>query len=205
MDVEMEKRIARSGDVEFLKPISEFATIDHFTSFGRPLWRIYVNQSYEALKEFAVVKMLGGVTKYDPTHPQHVFAPMAAWLCIDPCENTKCGPHLDNAINYHLRYMYRMNTTNGWLSTLAGSEPVLADYAACIQMQPDREYVKMSNTPFLNPDSSAFSVWWQSINTYAERQISRGPLDIGMREELFLRLMCILTGDLLLHEAPTNQ
>ena len=71
VDIELAQRPAPAPTrfTELRKPLLEFASAEHMAMFGRPLWLVY---SY--LRDFALAKLLCGLSKHDPYKDNHAFA-----------------------------------------------------------------------------------------------------------------------------------
>ena len=183
LDVEASRRLADPSlcPQELVKPLSDFATADHMTMFGRPLWLVYARQSYEAIRGMAAYKLLCGrsASEYSPSNRHHVFAAMAARLCLDPCMNNEEATALANeAVNSHLRVVVGMDSSSGWITTVTPSEPIVADAVAEIL--------------------SVGGKWPSSVHTLAYDLFSKGLVDKGLKGELFSRLLLVLARDVVL-------
>src|SRR5436305_14317248 len=112
-----------------------FATIEHMTTFGRPLWQLYSDRSYRDLNEFALLKLRGGLPKFNIESSDHIFAALASRISLDPCLTNAEGVRLArNALNLHLRFVTALGTS-GWIETSTPSEPVIADAVAGLLMR----------------------------------------------------------------------
>jgi hypothetical protein len=106
LDIECNARIRQSPEKELNKEISQFATVDHMTMFGRPLWRLYAEQPYKKLHDFVYMKMLGGNVRFSASNVHHAFTAVASRVCIDLCLNTeKSLQFTRETVDNHLRVL----------------------------------------------------------------------------------------------------
>jgi hypothetical protein len=93
---------ASRDNMERRKSMSKFATADHMTMFGRPMWRAHRNTP-KLLRTIAVRKLTCAL-QYNPRDMHHVFAVVASRLCLDVCmEKTEAIAFAHKAVNSHLR------------------------------------------------------------------------------------------------------
>ena len=93
------------------KPMSQFATVEHMTMFGRSLWRAYCNVPPLTLRHFALSKLIHN-TEYDVENKNHVFAALASRLCLDVCmEEAEAIALAHEAVNSYLRIVISIDTT----------------------------------------------------------------------------------------------
>jgi hypothetical protein len=151
-------------------------------SYGRPLWRLYSDRTYEQLREFVQYKLLGGIVQYDPENRNHVFAAVASRVSLDPALNK--DELASEAVNSHLRLVTAVDSHAGTIRTITPSEPVVADAVAALLLQQQ----------YLSGDDRNNN-WTTTINTLVENLLSRGLVEKGNKGELYARLMCILARD----------
>jgi hypothetical protein len=194
LELNIEERRRRQEDKdEVLKPMNRYCTVDHMTGFGRPLWRLYAEKDYESLKVFTQAKLLGGQTTYKATDVDHVFAALASRVSLDPSLNPESLDLAREAVNSHLRLLIAVDHTSGLILTSTPSEPVVADIAANILLQPlDRT----------QPYGDGVGNWAASIETMVRQLLSRGLVDKGARGEMYCRILLILARDYLLFGIP---
>jgi len=133
LDIGSKEQIRQHPEKEILKGMSDFATVEHMTMFGRPLWRLYASKSYQELRAFVKMKMLGGRPKFDVYNILHAFTVLAARVSLDPCLNSDNSPPLSKAtVSSHLRLLIAVDPISGMLETATPSEPVVADIAATL-------------------------------------------------------------------------
>lgn len=114
--------------------LKQIATVKHLSIFGRPLWQIYEDLPYDALREFAIYKLLGGKS-LDVSDEHQIFAVLATRLCLDPVLAEESCTLITESVNCHLRIMVGMDGTTGLMKTVTPSEPVVADAAAALLMK----------------------------------------------------------------------
>jgi hypothetical protein len=178
-------------DKERRKAMSQFATVEHMTMFGRSLWWAYRNVAPLNLRRFALDKLIHN-TKYDVENKHHVFAALASRLCLDVCmEEAEAIALAHEAVNSHLRIVISIDTTGHQsrrllqrMETVTPSEPIIAEAVA----------------ELLCKDQN----WSSSINTLAKHLLSRGLVEKGLEGELFARLLCILARDFHLRGLKTT-
>lgn len=113
LDVAAGEAVAtREGlDKERRKPMSQFATVEHMTMFGRSLWRAYCNVAPLNLRCFALAKLIHN-TKYDVGNKNHVFAALASRLCLDVrMKEAEAIALAHEAVNSYLRIIISIDTT----------------------------------------------------------------------------------------------
>ena len=165
--------------------MKQFATIKHMTMFGRPLWQLYSDRSYDDLNEFALLKLQGGVP-FNINSLDHIFATLTFRISLDPyLTNAESVKLARNAVNLHLRFITTVDTQSSWIKTATPCEPVIADAAAGLLMR---------------EDSAKRTIWTKSLRVLAEQLLSKSLVDKGIKGELYARLMCILARDYLLQE-----
>ena len=97
--------------------------------FGRPLWGIYKHHSWKAARKFALYKLFKG--PFTITDMQHVFAAVAARICLDPSRDTKESiDFATKAVDSHLRILMETNIQDGIYTTITPSEPLISE-AVC--------------------------------------------------------------------------
>ena len=181
LDVEASRRLSHRDlcSKELEKPLSHFATADHMSMFGRPLWLVYARGSYESIQGMARYKLLCGQDVYKVSNKHHVFAATASRLCLDPCMNNEEATKLAReAVNSHLRVVVGIDSSSGWMTTVTPSEPIVVDAVAEILMTEDN--------------------WRPTVYTLAQDLLSKGLIEKGLKGELFSRLLLILARDVLL-------
>ena len=134
LDVEAQRRI-NVGDeaeirAELCRSLNAIASVDHLTSYGRPLWRIYCSLSYERLAGFVKWKILG---TSEANGIQQTLALLASRICLDQCSNAD-AKFFAASVDSHLRIVVRMDDANGRISTITPAEPVVSDVAASLLM-----------------------------------------------------------------------
>ena len=186
-------------DKERRKAMSQFATVEHMTMFGRSLWWAYRNVAPLNLRRFALDKLIHN-TKYDVENKHHVFAALASRLCLDVCmKEAEAMALAHEAVNSYLRIVISIDTTKGKdssgdyasrstalqrIETVTPSEPIIAEAVA----------------ELLCKDQN----WSSSINTLAKHLLSRGLVEKGLEGELFGCLLCILARDFHLRGLKTT-
>jgi hypothetical protein len=113
LDMAAEQAMASNEglDEELRKSMSKFATAEHMTMFGRPLWRAYYTISSRTLRSFVLRKLIHH-TKYDCGNKNHVFAALASRLCLDVCmEGAQAITLASDAVNSHLRILISIDTS----------------------------------------------------------------------------------------------
>jgi hypothetical protein len=91
--------------------MSQFATAEHMTMFGRSLWWAYYTLPPRALRSFALEKLIHNTT-YDCGDANQVFAALASRLCLDVCKENAEGIALAcEAVNSHLRVIIRIDAS----------------------------------------------------------------------------------------------
>jgi len=113
LDVAAEEAVTTEEGLskERKKPMSQFATVEHMTMFGRPLWRAYCNVAPLILRRFALAKLIHN-TEYDVGNKNHVFAALASRLCLDVCmEEAEAIALAHEAVNSYLRIVISIDTT----------------------------------------------------------------------------------------------
>jgi hypothetical protein len=183
LDIECNARIRQSPEKELNKEISQFATVDHMTMFGRPLWRLYAEQPYKKLNDFVYMKMLGGNTQFSAYNVHHTFTAVASRVCIDlSLDVEKSVQFTRETIDNHLRLLIGVDQESGMLKTTTPSEPVVAEVAATLLVCNDGTMSDMKT-------------WTTCIQTLSEKLLKGGVVDKGTKGELFGRLLCILARD----------
>ena len=181
LDVEASRRLADPAlcSQELKKPLCHFATSEHMSMFGRPLWLVYARRSYESIGCMARYKLLCGQDSYNVANKHHVFAAMASRLCLDPCMNNEEATALaKEAVNSHLRVVVGTDSSSGWMTTVTPSEPIVVDAVAEILMEEE--------------------CWGLTVCTLTCDLLSKGLVEKGWKGELFSRLLMILDRDVLL-------
>jgi hypothetical protein len=193
MDIECNARIRQSPEKELNKEISQFATVDHMTMFGRPLWRLYAEQPYKKLHDFVYMKMLGGNTQFSAYNVYHTFTAVASRVCIDlSLDAEKSLQFTRETIDNHLRLLIGVDQESGMLKTATPSEPVVAEVAATLLVCNDGTMSDMET-------------WTTCIQTLSEKPLGSGIVDKGTKGELFGRLLCILARDQLPDGLSTDE
>ena len=101
--VEWKRRMEnpRLRSIEFTKPMEEFESVDHMTLYGRPLCRVYTNQSASQLSDFARYKLLCG--NFALTNIRQYFTLLASRLALDIIMNSLEAKALaKESVNSHL-------------------------------------------------------------------------------------------------------
>ena len=192
MDVELKRRLeddsVREGELR--RPMVEFASVEHMTLFGRPLWRAYADQPVNKVREFVQHKLLCGYLGEPSTRPVHqVFALLASRLTLDLVMNHPEAASLAReAVNSHLRLMTGWDSLTGATSTTTPSEPIVADAAAGVLLA-------TSQAGVLN--------WVQCTNILANELLARGLVGKGLRGELYARFILVLACDIV--RQPNNE
>jgi hypothetical protein len=163
--------------------MKDYFTVDHMTGFSRPLWRLYAEKDYDSLKAFAQAKLLSGETTYKATDVDHVFAPLASRVSLDPSHNPGSIELARKAVDSHLRLLIVVDQTSGLILTSTPSEPVVADIAANIFHQ------TVDRTVDLELHGNGVGNWAASIETMVRQLLSRGLVDKGARGEMYCRIL----------------
>jgi len=171
------------SEIELNKEITKFASVDHITMFGRPLWRLYASKPYNKLRGFVKMKMLGGNALFSASNVYHAFTVVASRVFIDLCVNTvKSVQFARETVDNHLRLLIGVDKESGVVETTTPSEPVVADVAATLLVRNDGA-------------KSEMKTWTACIHTLSEQLFGDGIIDKGIKGELFGRLLCILARD----------
>lgn len=184
LDVELQKRLGDPSQLqdELQKPLVRFASCDHLTMFGRPLWRLLSNCHQLAVGDFVRMKLCSGAS-IDPRNTDHVFAIIASRLCLDPPINPAAAGLVSNAVHRHLRLVVAIDETQTTLTTMTPSEPIVADAAASILMS--------------LPRPGADHYWTTCITTFRNRLLQGGLVKKRVDGELYARLIFVLARDYL--------
>ncbi|KAF8456733.1 hypothetical protein BDZ91DRAFT_523192 [Kalaharituber pfeilii] len=197
LDIELDKRFGDQelAKEELSKPLGSFATPDHLTLFGRPLWRIHSQSPLETLCSFVEMKLLGGTVVFDFNNQNHVFAVLSFRILLDPCINCEESTKLvTESVNSHLRLVIGMDQEASSFRTISPSEPIVAHVAASLLMGGGYTLTScQGRDPTL--------VWSRSI-TILSHLLARGVVDKGLKGELLARILVILTRDFMFSKSP---
>ena len=180
IDLEATHRLKGIGQLK--KPLGEFSTVHHMSSFGRPLWTAYSTEDPETLQQFVQQNLLGGglslaLNGSVKLWTQQVFALAAARICLDPAKNsTEAIALADNAVNMHLRAIVGWSEDPSIILTTTISEPLVSDAAAGLLME----------------RWQGVYIWQKVLETLGGELLSRGLL---MKGELLARLILVLAAD----------
>lgn len=193
MDVAVESRMKQPAGwhQEMFRPMNDFATSEHITSFGRPLWHVYRGLPYRQIRDFVQQKLLCGDKTTLYLDKNRVFALLASRLCLDPCMNqgAKAIKLAQDAVGSHLRLITGYDETLGLIYTVSPSEPVVADAAAGYLM----EKTLSGGNGY---------VWSKVIRLMVDILLSGGLVGKGLKGELYSRLLFILASDFARETAP---
>ena len=193
LDIESKARIHQRFEIELNKEISKFATVDHMTMFGRPLWRLYAKRPYNKLRAFVRMKMLGGNNFFSAYDVYHAFTAVASRVCMDLCVNTeKSLQFARETVDSHLRLLIGVDQEFRTFKTATPSEPVVADVAATLLVRNDGT-------------TSEMETWTACLHTLTSPLLGDGIIDKGTKGELFGRLLCILARDQLPDGLSANE
>jgi len=220
LDLEAFKIMELNYDAELKKPMSQFATAEHMTMFGRPLWRVFLKVP-RLLRTIAQQKLISS-KKYKPTSLNHVFAALSSRLCLDIClDETEAIALAHKAVNSHLRIVLRVESTQtnhretlnnqgtsfvGWNLTssednrsIPSSEAADTQYACSLErmvtITPSEPIVAEAVAHLLCSKTDKEYHWNSGIATLANGLLSRGLVHKGTKGELFARLLCTLARD----------
>jgi len=168
---------------EVKKPLEQFASCDHLTIFGRPLWRIHWDSRYARLVTFVTRKLLSG-PKANTLDADHVFALLASRLCLDLVLNTDAAMLASNTVNSHLRLVIKIDQTDSTMKNLTPSEPIVAEVAASILMA--RRRPSVTKIP---------RNWVACLSTFCDQLLSPGLVEKGIKGKLYARLVLLLAKD----------
>jgi hypothetical protein len=164
--------------------------------FGRPLWEVYQHKHWRSIREFAHYKLLRG-NIFNEDNKQHVFAAVAARICLDPTRDSKeSAKFATDAVDSHLRVLTGTNIRDGVFRTITPSELVVSE-AMC-------DLLVKGNT-FLTNDTTGFGNWEICITKLANSLIYSGFVNKGLKGELYARLMCVLARDKVLTQKKSNK
>ena len=183
-DLELSRRLkTREGfEAEIRRPLMQFATSDHITMFGRPLWLAYKDTGYRRLIQMAIFKLLCGEPDFETNNKNHVFAAIACRISLSPCtQSIEAVEFAKESVNSHLRMLVGVNSRLGTIETVTPSEPLIAEAITEVF-------------------SSNLALWSESINTLVSELFSRGLIEKGLKGELYFRLVCILARDYALQQ-----
>ena len=178
-------------DEALRKPMSQFATAEHMTMFGRSLWRAYLTIAPSAFRRFVLEKLIHNTT-YDCRDANHVFAALASRLCLDVCMDSAEAIALAcEAVNSYLRVVISIDTSQNEdsdddHSNISETEDSDDDHSNISETEDlDR------NRSNLNGKSDSGEQHWNSI----ERQISVkfNPSTTGRRITSSLPRMVTIT------------
>ena len=190
LDVELNHRLSAKFQQEMGKPLSQFATPDHLTLFGRPLWRLYANSSLSKLQGFVEMKILGGTKLFNPLNRNHVFAVLASRICLDACTHSdECTKLVATAVHSHLRLVVAMDEKRSMFTSITPSEPIVAHAAASLLMERDMNHQVLHTCPY---------GWSTAISTLTNALLYPGLVEKGLRGELFARIIFVVSRDILL-------
>ena len=126
MNVGLNRSLEESKDSQLRKPLSKFATSEHMTPFGRPLWRAYEDELCRTMRAIALQGWFGG--EFDDSNKTHIFAAMSYQVCTQPCVNNHEVIELNKqAVNSHLRIILELGSDNGLLRTTTPSQLVVCE------------------------------------------------------------------------------
>jgi hypothetical protein len=182
LDIECKERIHQWPELELCKEICKFATVDHMTMFGRPLWRRYALQPYRELHSCVYMEMMGGHALFSADNIHHAFMAVASRVCLDLRFNIHSLQFARETVDYHLRLLIGVDPESGMLKTATPSEPVVADVAATMLVHNDGSKSDMEG-------------WATCINVLSGYLLGRGIVNSGNNGELFGRLLCVLARD----------
>jgi hypothetical protein len=167
----------RSGELR--KSFAQIAQLRHLAMFGRPLLSGYRNNE-SRLRELAQLKLVSGrpaPARYNARNRDQVFAALSFRLALDVCAaNARAMPVVDHAVGSYMRVIDGLDADAGVISSLAPSEPVLAQAA-----------VELLNAAPTNRLTHEF--------------VQRGFVERGLKGELFARLLLLLAHDVLYQQA----
>jgi hypothetical protein len=187
MNVGLNRSLAESKADQLRKPPSEFATSEHMTLFGRPLWRAYKDELCRTMRAIALQKVFGG--EFDASNTNHIFAAMSYRVCLQPCVSNREVVELSRkAVNSHLRVILQLDSDNGLLRTTAPSEPVVCEALAYL-LNP-----RHGDSP-RHEDSN---LWDASLRTLVNKLLSPGLIDKGRTGEMAMRIILIIARDQML-------
>ena len=188
VDIEYNRRLSDPSlrTIELYKPMNQFATVDHMTCFGRPLWGSYISADVKEIQEFVEYKLLGArpiarLSSEQNIWVRQVFALIAARICLDPAMNSKEAVDLANeAVNTHLRLVVGWEEDHRMIETVSPAEPLVADAAANVLMRKDEQ---------------GKYTWVRVIKAVVVKLLSGGLISKGLKGEIFARLICTLSAD----------
>jgi len=206
LDLGMALKLTDDPETELRKPLSQLATKEHMTLFGRPLWSVYKEYDVPTFRNIVLAKLLHDRSGfYDPHNLNHVFAALAARILLDPCTqlvNSSARDLAGRAVTYHLRLVTHMDGEHRTFTTMTPSEPVVSDAVAWTLCS-----APQSGTTH-NAGGNMSTNWEPSIRTLAQYLLHPGIIEKGLKGELYVRLLLILARDFLLksteHPSPTQ-
>ena len=176
MDVEASELLSNDFHQAAFISLHGLSTVQHLTSFGRPLWYAYRNYSCRNLRQFVLQKLIG-TTPYQPEDVNHVLAALSSRICLEPVLYKLETIRLqERGIANHLRLITDMNIVDGVVRTTVPPEPLVSEAVA-------------------NLLSSSAPAWPVSIHTLATRLLQPGLIDKGRSGELITRLLFVLSRD----------
>ena len=191
LDVHMDKRFNDpfAHGAVLRKPLSHFATADHITLYGRPLWYGCRFRERIEIQGFVLGKLLqvsNGIHDYNTNNIHHVFATMSAQIAIDPCLNNQEAVELvRKTVNSHLRVIINLDCPSDRMGTTTPVEPIVAQAVTLLLME---------------KDDNDKRYWARSIKTFSGSLSNPGLTEKGLWGELFTRLVLVISRDYYLSE-----
>lgn len=103
LDVEADRLFGIDKNGQMAIPLAQFSRKEHVTTFGRPLWMAYKDETCEAIRGIVGDKLLCTTKPYYPGNKNHLLAVLSR-ISLDPCLQSEEAVQLEQtAIDSHLR------------------------------------------------------------------------------------------------------